>query len=127
MLCAIIRKPALAAAKCAKPGLPRRLAEEAAEAADAPEILELRRRQLTEIDPLIIAGIEDHEVSRVVAVARRHGQIEQADHVLLAGRVDRHGFRAAVRFANSLCDLRDLLRRTPADDNVIALEGKAPA
>ena len=27
MLCAIARRPALAAAKCAKPGLPRKLAE----------------------------------------------------------------------------------------------------
>src|SRR5204862_3110884 len=70
----------------------RRLAadEEAAKAADAPEILELSRRQLTEIDALIVARIEDHKAGRVTAVARRHGQIEQANDIILAGRVDRH-------------------------------------
>src|SRR5580700_4103843 len=76
MLCEIMRRPALAAAKCANPGLPRMLAEapvkmtvpperhqtarclapdhEAAEAADAPKILELLRGHLAEIDALIV-------------------------------------------------------------------------
>src|SRR5689334_5532342 len=50
---------------------PRRLAadQEAAIAADPPERLELGGRRLAEIDPLVVAGIEDHEIERPVSCA----------------------------------------------------------
>jgi hypothetical protein len=150
MLCAIIRRPALAAAKCAKPGLPRRLAEAAGEddrataersqapgrlaadqktakAANPPEILELLRGQRAEIDALIVAGIEDDEVGWLAPIARRHRPIEKTNNVLLARRVRRYRFGVAAPFTDRLGDLLDLIRRPACDEHVITLGCKVPA
>jgi hypothetical protein len=128
ILCEIMRRPALAAEKCENPGLPRTLAEapvkitaprpngtsrraasranqESAEAADAPEILELPRRQFAEFDALIIAGIGDNEVRGLEAVARRHRAVEQPHDILLKRRIRRDGFSAAPRANDRLGDL----------------------
>src|SRR5262245_11969498 len=107
---------------------PRRLAadQKAAEAADPPELLELLRAQLAEIDAPVVAGIEDDDVGRRAAIARRHRPIEEANDIVLAGRVDRHGFGAAACCVNRLRHLRDLLGRPAGDQHMIALGSEAP-
>jgi hypothetical protein len=150
MLCAIIRRPALAAAKCAKPGLPRRLAEapvkmivprpsgarrravsrptrKPPKQPTPPEILELLRGQRAEIDALIVAGIEDDEVGWLAPIARRHRPIEKTNNVLLARRVRRYRFGVAAPFTDRLGDLLDLIRRPACDEHVITLGCKVPA
>jgi hypothetical protein len=152
MLCAIMRRPAFAAANCANPGLPRRLAEapvkmgeddraaaersqsprrlaadqKAAKTADPPELLELLRAQLAEIDAPVVAGIEDDNVGRLATIAGRHRPIKQTNDIVLACRVDRCGFGAAARCTNRFRHLCDLLGRSAGDEHVIALGGKAP-
>src|SRR5580704_4896369 len=101
--------------------------QKAAKAANSPKTFELRRCQLTKIDALIVAGVKNDKVGRVTPVAGRYRPIEQADDIVLACRVHRHGFGAATAFANRLDDLRDLLGRSAGDDQVIALGREAPA
>src|SRR5690349_6021715 len=52
--------------------------EEAGEAADAPELLEARGRQLAEVEAAVVAGIEDDEVGRCQAGAGRQATVEEA-------------------------------------------------
>ena len=150
MLCAIMRRPALAAANWAKPGLPRRLPEapvkitvprperdqpagrlapdqEAGKAADAPEVLEQLRRDLAEVDHLVVAGVEDDDVGRVAPAAGRHGAIEQGDDLLFARRIGGNGLGAAAGGDDAGHHLLDLGGRTAGDQDVIALPGEATA
>ena len=101
--------------------------QESAEAADAPEILELLRRQFAEIDALIIAGIGDHEVRGLEAAARRHRAVEKPHDILLERRIRCDGLSAATRGNDRLGDLVDLGRRPPGDENVIAPLGEPTA
>src|SRR5262245_59967654 len=59
---------------------PRRFSthQESGEAADAPQLLELRRGHFAEIDALVVAGVERDEVERLARA------IEQARDVVLA-------------------------------------------
>jgi hypothetical protein len=52
--------------------------KEACKTADPPEILEGFGTQLTQVDALIVTGIENDEVGRPTRVAGRKGAIEQA-------------------------------------------------
>src|SRR5882724_8737636 len=108
---------------------PRRLAadQKPAKAADPPELLELLRAQLSEIDAPVVAGIEDDNVGRRAAIAGRHRPIKQTNDIVLACRVGRDGFGAAARFANRFGHLRNLLGRSASDEHMIALGGEAPA
>src|SRR5262249_53609199 len=100
--------------------------EEAAEAADAPEILELLSGQLAEIDALVVASVEDHEVGRLAAVARRNGPVEETSDVVLVRRIDGYGFGAPARSANCPDNLLDLLGCPSRDEHVIATGCKSP-
>src|SRR5204862_4171486 len=70
--------------------------EEAGEAADAPEILELLGGELAEVDALIVAGVEDDDIGRLAPATRRHRPIEQGDDVALARRIGGDRFGAAA-------------------------------
>src|SRR5215471_8912753 len=107
----------------------RRLAtnQKAAEAADSPEILELCRRQLAEINAPIVAGVEDDEARRLTSVAWRHRPIEEPNDIILPRRVHHHGFGAAPRLAYRLHDALDLLVRSAGNEEVIVFGRKAPA
>jgi hypothetical protein len=108
---------------------PRRLAadQKAAKAADPPELLELLRAQLAEIDAPVVAGIEDDNVDRLAAIAGRHRPIKETNDIVLACRVGRDGFGAAARCANHFGHLSNLLGRSAGDEHMIALGGKTPA
>jgi hypothetical protein len=86
---------------------PRRLAadEEAAKAADPPELLELLRAQFLEIDAPVVARVEDHNTRRV----------------------DRDRFGAAARRTDRFEDLCNLLGRSPGDQHMIPFHGEAAA
>jgi hypothetical protein len=151
MLWLIMRRPALAAVKCTKLGRPRRLAEapvnrigpptawkepaggglageEAGKAAHAPEFFELIRRQIEEVDRLVVAGVEHHDGGRLDVVARGEGPVEQALDVLGRRGVHDDGFGHApvggdrirhapdIHFGPSAEEDMEAPRRKPAGD-----------
>jgi hypothetical protein len=101
--------------------------QESAETADAPEVFELRRRHLAEIEPLIVAGIRGDEICGLEARARRHRAIEQSRDVVLPGRIGHDRRSAAARRHDRLRDLVDFVRSAPYDKHVIATDRKPPA
>jgi hypothetical protein len=139
MLCAMARNPALAAAKCAKPGRPRKLAEapvkmiglasreKTAEATDPPEFLEGLRPQLAKIQAPVVAGVVDDEIGGIEAGARRHRPIEQPHDVSLARHVRDDRLGAAARRPDGACHLLDFLARAAGDEHVMSLPAEPPA
>src|SRR5262249_53396651 len=101
--------------------------QKAAKTTDAPELLELVRAQLQEIDALIVASVEHHKVSRITSIARCHRPVKQTNDVCLAGRVDLDRFGAAALLIDRVGHLRNLLGRSTGDQHMIALGGKTAA
>src|SRR3954470_2689808 len=97
--------------------------QEAAEAADAPEILELLRGQLAEVDALIVARVRHDELRRIETIARGHRPLEQFCNVALAGRIHRDWLGTAARRCNRLRDSADLGPRSSRHEDVIATLG----
>src|SRR5882762_4320727 len=91
--------------------------EEAAEASDAPEILELPRGQRAEIDALIVASVRHDDVRRLEALARRHCAIEQPRDILLTCGIHRDRLGAAARRHDRPSHLPDLVRRPTGDEH----------
>jgi hypothetical protein len=107
----------------------RRLAphQKATEAADAPEILELRGRQFAEVDALIVPGIRNDKIHGFKTIAGRHGAVKQPHDVILARRIRHDRFGAAARGQNRLGNLADFRRGAPRHQHMMAALCKAPA
>ena len=119
-----MRSPALAAANCAKPALPRKLpdapvkitvprpsgasrraaSQEPGKAADPPELLKELRWELAEIYPLVVTGVEDDKVGWLATAAGVHGAVKQPNHV--DSRV------ASARTASALPPAEAIVRTT---------------
>src|SRR5262249_31800283 len=65
---------------------PCRLApdQETRKATDPPELLKELRRDLAEIHPLVVTGIEDGKIGRLAAAPPGHGAVKQRNHLRLA-------------------------------------------
>jgi hypothetical protein len=85
------------------------------------------RRQLAEIEALIVAGVRHDKIRGLEASARRHRAIEQPRNVRFVRRIRCDRLRAAARGHDGLGDLADLGRGPPGDENVIAALRKTPA
>ncbi len=114
-----------AAAERSKPAGRLTTYQKAAEAADPPELLKLRCGQRAEVDPLVVARVEDDAVDRVPAFVLQSRPIEEANDIVLSRRVYRHEFDRAAIAADSAGVLLDLLRRPSGDGHVITLRGEA--
>src|SRR5581483_2242192 len=99
--------------------------QEAREAAHPPEVLEQLRADLAEIDPLVVAGVEHHDVRSVATRARRHGAVEQGDHLLLVRRIDGESLGASASGPDGGSDLADLRRCPAGDEDMVAPAGEA--
>jgi hypothetical protein len=148
MLWAIMRRPAFAAANCAYPGLPRRLADAPVKmtvpwpkgtsrrAASRPTRKPAKHptRQnsskaggdLAEVDVLVVADVEDNEIGWLEARTGCHGAIEQTRDIAFTGRIRHDRFGAASGRDNRAYDQLDLGRGSAGDENVMTLPGKAP-
>src|SRR6185437_4514060 len=101
--------------------------QEAGEATDPPGVLEVLHRHLAEVDGGVVAHVEDEQVGRPAVVVVGHCRIEQADHLVLPGAVDREGRRCPALLADRVDHRLDLLRRAAGDQHVVALFRKAAA
>src|SRR5258708_2012822 len=101
--------------------------QEAAEAADAPEVFEHFRRQVAEIQLAVVACVVGDKVERIPSGAGRRGAIEQANDILFACRVRQYRFRAATFRRNGVHDLFDLVRASSSAHPVVAAFCKAAA
>jgi hypothetical protein len=102
--------------------------QEAAEAADPPELLEGLGREVPKIQAPVVAGVVDHEIRGIEALAGRHHRpIEQPYRIGLTRRVRRDRLGTAARRRDRPSHLLDFLGRAAGDQHVISRSGEASA